>query len=592
MSNPSIPQSNQNIPTSQHHLLSLKVLRAARPTFKQPPLHPTINPINPSNSISTITFESAPKSSTLTLPDSFGVIYLGQTFHGLLSVQYEGNQLDSIVENVALKVELHTASHKAFLDEIKTHQIGFGQNGLELSVKHEIKELGLHTLVCTVFYDQIQSVNSQDLDPTNPSPDPTVRVPRSFRKVYKFQVLNPLSVKTKVLVPSSAQPSFQTSPLPSTINAIFSPTIREQLYLEVQIQNQSTQPIIFQHVKLIPPQAETNPEEEAEEDKLEYLDLNLDSKTNLLSNSLTHLSTNDSNQFLFLIISQSVNPSSLKKPIQILGRLEISWNSMMGESGRLMTNPLTRKRLPGPIPSIPNWKPEETRFNRFESIKFDLLIESLNESSNIKVGIPFKVIYLINLSSLPILENPSSWVLVFQHLSIDDDHSSIEVDQTPTNLSNVSSNPDWSLKESLVSFSSNLLSNTSTKRSSTIETKSPNKSTWNDPPQKPNRWTLNGNFKPNSLTTDLSTPRPLIRKDQIRSDQVGMVRLGPDQVRVSEIGLENRVSVEYLALEDGLKALGGIRLVLEELNDDTEERSRRSVVVGEWNETGYVWCKL
>lgn len=582
MSNQPIPQSNRNIQSSPH-LLSLKVLRAARPNFKHNQLHPSINPITPDSNQSPIRFEPIPSTSTLTLPDSFGVIYLGQTFHGLLSVQYEGNQSDSAVENATLKAELHTAAHKVLLDEVGPCRVGFGENGLELSVKQEIKELGLHTLVCTVSYDQIEPVNSQDLDPASSSPNPNGRISRNFRKLYKFQVSNPLSVKTKVLVPTSTQPSSQSGPSPSTINAIFSPTIRHQLYLEVQIQNQSVQPIIFQHVKLIPP----HPEADADaEETLEYVDMNLDGSTNLLPTSMTRLSIGDANQFLFLVI-QSAHPSP-NKSIQVLGRLDISWYSTMGEPGRLMTNALTRKLLPPPLPSIPTW-PTDKALNRFGSLKAELIVESL-DYSNIIVGKPFTVRYLIKLPDLPKISY-ASFVLVLQHLPFDD--QSIELDDRRTILPTPSSNPDWSLKDSLVSLSSSLLSSNSTKRSSTIETMSANKSTWNEP-QNRNRWTIDGNLK---ASPPISTPRPMIRNEEIRTDHVGIIRLGPEKIRLSEVGLENRVTVDYLALEPGLKALGGFRLIIEGLKDDgdgdgDEVEGYREVVVGEWNETSYVWCKL
>ncbi|KAH9817843.1 hypothetical protein DFH28DRAFT_1219668 [Melampsora americana] len=524
MSNSSTHQFNSSNP----HLLSLKVLRAARPTFKHHSSHPTLNSNFTSNSI--INFKPNQIPSTLILPDSFGIIYLGQTFHALLSVQFDPTQsIDALTSINSLSI-----------------QSSLERNGLECAVKHQIKELGLHTLICTVTYDQLQSVQSQDLDSSNP----TTRISRSFRKVYKFQVLNPFSVKTKVFVPSTHQTLNQTQILPSTLNAIFSPTLRHQLYLEVQIQNQSSQPIIFQHVKLIPPERESKPEEEEEEqeqERLEVVDLNLNSKTNCLPPSISHLSVGDSNQFLFQIIQSSL-PSS-NQSTQVLGRLDLSWFTQMGETGRLMTNGLTRTCLPSPISFTPNWKSENTS-NKFNSFKLEITLEEINPS-RIKVGIPFKVTYLIKLFNLPVDED-HSFSLILQDLSFED--RVIEPDPLQPIFPNQSSSTDWSFKDSLVSLSSTFLSNPiPSKRSSSLETQSLIRSDSNSSKLKSDRWRRDESLKAQS------TPHPQNLKkkkaiDEMRLGSNGIIKLGSEEIEILRVGFENRISMEYVSLEDGLKS--------------------------------------
>ncbi|KAJ1341601.1 hypothetical protein BSLG_003828 [Batrachochytrium salamandrivorans] len=61
---------------------------------------------------------------------------------------------------------------------------------VEFIINHDIKELGIHILVCSVHYTPAPAVGSV---PTGHD-----RERKFFRKFYKFQVLNPLSVKTKV----------------------------------------------------------------------------------------------------------------------------------------------------------------------------------------------------------------------------------------------------------------------------------------------------------------------------------------------------------------------------------------------------------
>lgn len=140
-------QPRTSTSTSTPHLLALKVLRAARPSFAHTPFHPPLNlllDLPPSTSLQSTASTS---NSTLTLPNSFGVIYLGQTFHGLLSVQHDGRETTTTAQNAMLQVEIHTAATKSRLAQVGPAQINQGSPGLELSVKHEIKELGKVLLV-------------------------------------------------------------------------------------------------------------------------------------------------------------------------------------------------------------------------------------------------------------------------------------------------------------------------------------------------------------------------------------------------------------------------------------------------------------
>ena len=68
------------------------------------------------------------------------------------------------------------------------------KQSVEFLFDHEIKELGIHILVCSAHYTpQLPS------SPPKPGSSPTRTSDRKFfRKFFKFQVLNPLSVKTKM----------------------------------------------------------------------------------------------------------------------------------------------------------------------------------------------------------------------------------------------------------------------------------------------------------------------------------------------------------------------------------------------------------
>ncbi|KAJ3341505.1 hypothetical protein HDU93_004664 [Gonapodya sp. JEL0774] len=102
-------------------------------------------------------------------------------------------------------------------------------------VHHEIKELGTHILVCSVHYTPNSSLSPSLSSSQNP---PTLDR-RSFRKFYKFQVSNPLSVRTKV-----------------------HSTPDGRVFLEAQVQNVAQVPMFVERMRF-----EANP-------VFEYKDLN------------------------------------------------------------------------------------------------------------------------------------------------------------------------------------------------------------------------------------------------------------------------------------------------------------------------------
>ncbi|KAJ3533720.1 hypothetical protein NM688_g7242 [Phlebia brevispora] len=168
-------------------------------------------------------------SEMLTLPLSFGAIQLGETFSGCLSVN---NEAPTDVEGVTLKVEMQTANTKSALGEYggPDYRLAAGDI-MECIVNHEIKELGQHVLACTVSYRLPEGYRPPH--PVTENQDPTIQ---SFRKFYKFAVTNPLSVKTKINVPRSP-------------TALLSPTEREKVFLEVHIQNLTSEALWLQKMR-------------------------------------------------------------------------------------------------------------------------------------------------------------------------------------------------------------------------------------------------------------------------------------------------------------------------------------------------------
>lgn len=190
-----------------NHLVNLSVMRTSSPS-----LSTTLPHYYERTTLAAPALDQLDQSRThLLLPASFGSIYLGQTFTALLSLAHhlppqvvEGErEAEEIVLDPVLKVEMHTAGGPNNPDGIKhllrtisssssssaststaiatTTTLSEREEGrllagesIEGSVVHEIKELGLHALICTVTYG-VSTPTSEIIS-------------RSFRKVYKFNV--------------------------------------------------------------------------------------------------------------------------------------------------------------------------------------------------------------------------------------------------------------------------------------------------------------------------------------------------------------------------------------------------------------------
>ncbi|KAK7080486.1 Trafficking protein particle complex subunit 13 [Halocaridina rubra] len=115
----------------------------------------------------------------LLLPQSFGNIYLGETFSCCLCVH---NDTADVVREVSIKAVLQMSNQRLPLlgeDENELlHQLD-GNGTINEVIQHEVKDIGTHILVCTVSY--LSASNER----------------QNFRKFFKFQVMKPLDVKTK-----------------------------------------------------------------------------------------------------------------------------------------------------------------------------------------------------------------------------------------------------------------------------------------------------------------------------------------------------------------------------------------------------------
>lgn len=323
------------------HPLSLKVMRVSRPepASAWQPFYSSSPSFSAHSSASVLSLQgSAPltghpktlrdlthASELLTLPATFGSIQLGETFSSCLCIN---NGASVEIDDVGLKVEIQTASSKLLLLELggRDHQLGVG-GSLESIVSHEIKELGQHVLACTVAYRLPPGARAVPGASEEESGDPGLQ---TFRKFYKFVVVNPLSVKTKVH--SSRSPS-----------ALLDLSERDKVFLEIHIQNTGQHPLHFEQL-----QFESEESWQVEDGNVMRVDEGngREEEESLLSGSLILIHPQDTRQYVYILSPKVVSlfPVTYSPGSVIpLGRLNISWRSSFGEPGRLLTSMLSRR---------------------------------------------------------------------------------------------------------------------------------------------------------------------------------------------------------------------------------------------------------
>lgn len=340
------------------HLLSLKVMRVSKPTLatSPQPFFSTSPSLSAHSSASLLSLQGSrplpghPKTlrdfsltELLTLPSTFGAISLGETFSSAFCIN---NECEVEVAGVHLRMEIQTTTTKLLLADFggleKTLKPG---ESLEGVIGHEIKELNQHVLACTVSYllPDVLGNNHNTGPPENPD-RPNLRV---FRKFYKFTVSNPLSVKTKVHVPKSP-------------TALMSRTEREKVFLEVHVQNLTSEPLCFEKMKLDCVEGWTVEDANLWDSDAHSEDSPRDSTlstTTVFSGAMAIMQPQDTRQYLFIL---SPKPEAIPEfpvihqPGNVipLGRLDISWRT-----GRLLTSVLSRRipllPMPPPAPAIP-----------------------------------------------------------------------------------------------------------------------------------------------------------------------------------------------------------------------------------------------
>ncbi|WWC70404.1 uncharacterized protein I206_104354 [Kwoniella pini CBS 10737] len=333
----------------------------------EPPLTLIINQISPPNLIPgyipssspPVPFSAAPTlppppssftlSPTANYPSPFGIISLGSTLSLELSLENTNYSQNDIL-GVKMMIECQGSNGRFRLGEIihqnekSNHEfenpfieedkqeinlskeeeikedkienlsiLKFGEK-VNIKIENEIKDLGLNILIISVAWETLEGR-------------------KTFQRFLKFNVNPPLSIKTRIQIPSSP-------------NILLSSSQRDKIYLEILLQNISSEFMILNEIYLEPIKG------------LNSISLNDIEQENII------LLPEDIRQFLFVLspsiedignINQSKFPPSYSGgTILPLGRLDINWKSgQYSLPGRLQTSTLNRRIPPSSSPAVP-----------------------------------------------------------------------------------------------------------------------------------------------------------------------------------------------------------------------------------------------
>ncbi|KAL6538636.1 hypothetical protein OROGR_012624 [Orobanche gracilis] len=240
----------------------------------------------------------------LVLPQSFGAIYLGETFCSYISIN---NSSNFEVRDVVIKAEIQTERQRILLlDSSKSTVESIRAGGrYDFIVEHDVKELGAHTLVCTALYTDGDSER------------------KYLPQFFKFVVSNPISVRTKVR------------------------NVKDTTFLEACIENNTKSNLYMDQVEFEPAQHWSATVLKAADNSSEH---NLLTSETFKEPVLIRSGGGIYNYLYQLNFSSPDNALLKVDESKILGKFQITWRTNLGEPGRLQTqhilgNPIARKEI-------------------------------------------------------------------------------------------------------------------------------------------------------------------------------------------------------------------------------------------------------
>ncbi|XP_067044830.1 trafficking protein particle complex subunit 13-like [Acropora muricata] len=302
----------------REHSLTLKVMRLTRPS-----LYTSLPVTNELQDLPVVTFENAQVSDITSvkglsafalgelfvLPQTFGNIFLGEVFSSYVSVHNDSNQP---VKDIVIKTDLQTSSQRLNLSGTANMPVAKldPDESFDQVIQHEVKELGTHILVCAVSYASLAGEKMY------------------FRKFFKFQVLKPLDVKTK-----------------------FYNAVDDEVFLEAQVQNITSSPMVMESVKLEPSTiyTVTNLNTIQDKEKRDSTVSGEECSSESVFGMRSYMNPNDTRQYLYKL-TPTAPAFKNTKVTNAVGKLDIVWRTAFGERGRLQTSQL--QRVPPPILDI------------------------------------------------------------------------------------------------------------------------------------------------------------------------------------------------------------------------------------------------
>lgn len=249
-------------------------------------------------------------SGLLVLPQAFGAIYLGETFCSYISIN---NSSNFEARDIAIKAEIQTEKQRILLLDTSKSPVESIRSGgrYDFIVEHDVKELGPHTLVCTALYNDGDGER------------------KYLPQFFKFVVANPLSVRTKVR------------------------SVKENTYLEACIENHTKSNLFMDQVDFEPALHWTAAILKADDHHSET-----DFQTREIFNSPVLIKAGGGiHNFLYQLKLSSQESAQMKS--NVLGKLQITWRTNLGEPGRLQTqqilgSPISQKEIDLRVVEVPS----------------------------------------------------------------------------------------------------------------------------------------------------------------------------------------------------------------------------------------------
>ncbi|XP_031502860.1 uncharacterized protein LOC116265978 [Nymphaea colorata] len=247
----------------------------------------------------------------LVLPQAFGAIYLGETFCSYISIN---NSSKYEIRDIIIKAEIQTERQRVLLLDTARSPVESIRSGgrYDFIVEHDVKELGPHTLVCTALYNDGDGER------------------KYLPQFFKFVVANPLSVRTKVR------------------------SVKETTYLEACIENHTKSSLYMDQVDFEPSVQWTATTVGCDYDKP-----NAGPLSRQIINPPAFVRPGGTNNYLYQLKMSVHEPAQVKEEVNsVLGKLQITWRTNLGEPGRLQTqqilgNPITQKEVELQILELP-----------------------------------------------------------------------------------------------------------------------------------------------------------------------------------------------------------------------------------------------